>query len=415
MEEEFKQDYEEDFAQYRKKYFKAVFFTSLVALGGVLLKSSVEGHTILALIYAFALLLNIVMAKVYLFSGRCSQFMHPFAGILTLTFFVSFFVRGGFIQNSIAWYALFALLYSLLFSDLKKVFLWVGIMVLGILTIEFGFHQGWYVRASQSADVFNSIRVTSTIISVIVTILIVTIHNRQLHLYLEKITEYGEMKQILFSVLYHDLSSPIMALELGLDTDLLDDKNRIALKEKVKEVSQIIHNVRSLEKMRMNKIPEELEVLNIKDEVQSILCTFKESLKVKNIAIEMIGDKELNVMAQSTGLRFSVLGNLISNAIKFSHLDSKIIIYIEALPDKENTKGDVLIHIQDFGQGIPSEQLSKVFNMRTSRPGQGTQFEEGNGFGLPIAKKYAKFFGGDLRITSSVDGTIGTIQLKKAN
>jgi signal transduction histidine kinase len=82
----------------------------------------------------------------------------------------------------------------------------------------------------------------------------------------------------------------------------------------------------------------------------------------------------------------SVLGNLISNSIKFSDPESEIFISAYSKGDK------VVFVIRDYGMGMPKEIVSDLFSLAktTSRPG--TQGELGAGYGMPILKMYLDLF-----------------------
>ncbi len=89
-----------------------------------------------------------------------------------------------------------------------------------------------------------------------------------------------------------------------------------------------------------------------------------------------------------------VINNLISNAIKFSHPNSEIIIKI-TIPGKDKIKTEVI----DKGLGIPKEEqymLFKYFQKTSTKPTAG---ESSSGLGLAIAKK----------IINEHNGTIGVI------
>ena len=101
------------------------------------------------------------------------------------------------------------------------------------------------------------------------------------------------------------------------------------------------------------------------------------------------------------GYRFrleQVMVNLLDNAVKFNKSDGEVHVECSPLPD-----GRVRLSVADTGQGIPSEDLKRIFerfyrvDKARSRPAGGT------GLGLPIVKQVVEQMGG----TVSVESTLG--------
>lgn len=91
-----------------------------------------------------------------------------------------------------------------------------------------------------------------------------------------------------------------------------------------------------------------------------------------------------------------VLNNLLSNAIKYSFPNTKIVIDISVTIDEITTK------IIDQGQGIPQEELIKIFNPFQTTSVKSTANEKSTGLGLAIVKKIIEAHNGNLDVESIV-------------
>ena len=124
--------------------------------------------------------------------------------------------------------------------------------------------------------------------------------------------------------------------------------------------------------------------------------TFEDKLKAKNLELNYNSSEiaGIFVLAEPVSLNHSVINNLISNAIKFSHTNSCIDVMASMNGD------EVRVTVRDFGVGMPSTLLAKVFmpNEATSRVG--TSGEAGTGFGMPLVKSYMERYGGGVEISS---------------
>ena len=113
------------------------------------------------------------------------------------------------------------------------------------------------------------------------------------------------------------------------------------------------------------------------------------------------------VLRLDLGKMTQVFYNLLSNAIKFTPEGGRIDIEWDVMAD-----GGLAILIRDTGQGIPSEDLERVFKPLDQVEDHLTRQHGGIGLGLPIARALVRMHGGDLMLDSTVDvGTTVEIRL----
>ncbi|MDP2890018.1 MAG: HAMP domain-containing sensor histidine kinase [Bacteroidota bacterium] len=91
-----------------------------------------------------------------------------------------------------------------------------------------------------------------------------------------------------------------------------------------------------------------------------------------------------------------VLINLLSNAIKYSFPNTKIVI------DISDNDDEILTKIIDQGQGIPTEELQKLFTPFQTTSVKATASEKSTGLGLAIVKKIIEAHHGKLKVESEV-------------
>jgi signal transduction histidine kinase len=122
------------------------------------------------------------------------------------------------------------------------------------------------------------------------------------------------------------------------------------------------------------------------------------------------------ILCDEASLVYSVILNLLTNAIKFSFRGGSIDIKVTEHDDQTT-----LLQITDHGMGIPDYILSELFdiNAKVTRPG--TEDEAGTGFAMPLIKKFVDAYQATLKITSQTHeddpqqcGTTFDIYFKKA-
>ncbi|MCF8363861.1 MAG: PAS domain S-box protein, partial [Prolixibacteraceae bacterium] len=216
--------------------------------------------------------------------------------------------------------------------------------------------------------------------------------------------EANATKDKFFSIISHDLRSPLSAI-LNLSELMTDDSYNFSL-EKYKTFSlsinqtadstyKLLENLLEWSRFQGGSMPFKPKQIKIAEFLDSCDHSVIEKAKSKHINIEMKYNKELTVFADENMLR-TIMRNLMSNAIKFTKPNGKVLIEIG-----KTKQGKVLFAVKDNGIGMPPEILDKLFKIseNTSRPG--TDNEPSSGLGLILCKEFVEKHGGDIWVEST--------------
>lgn len=226
---------------------------------------------------------------------------------------------------------------------------------------------------------------------------------------LEREKELNEIKSRFVSMASHEFRTPLSAILSSVSlvetyTKMDDQEKRLKhverIKSSVKNLTDILNNFLSLDKLEQGKVEMTKELFDLKEYALDIIEDVKGILKPgQEIVCEHTG--ELNTVQDKKILR-NVLLNLLSNAIKYSGENQAIHIQCRVNPFA------VEISVKDNGIGIPEEEqknlFGKFYRARNAMNHQGT------GLGLNIVKRYIDLMDGDIRFISHPDsGTEFTI------
>ncbi|MCJ8161069.1 sensor histidine kinase [Acinetobacter zhairhuonensis] len=107
----------------------------------------------------------------------------------------------------------------------------------------------------------------------------------------------------------------------------------------------------------------------------------------------------------------SVIQNLVSNALKFTHMDGTGVVKITA----ELSEKGVEISIQDTGLGMTPQQIEQLFQPRLTVSFKGTDGEKGMGLGLVLCKRFVEINQGEIEVYSKEgEGTLFKVTLPQA-
>ena len=165
---------------------------------------------------------------------------------------------------------------------------------------------------------------------------------------------------------------------------------------------------------RKIEIGQEVERLNNKLELISfcseVIASFKGKALSKGVGLKLKAEiKELIIDSDEEKL-YSILQNLISNAINFTPDGGDVLIALKHRSDHE-----IIIEVKDNGIGIEEEEQQKVFE-RFYQVSRGNTANRGMGIGLTIVKDFVEILNGSIELNSEVGvGTTISIILPSNN
>ena len=179
----------------------------------------------------------------------------------------------------------------------------------------------------------------------------------------------------------------------------VDDFNKYISRniDSLKRIGELVGNVRHLQSIDDHKLELNLVGINLVRTLEEVKTLFQDKLDKKQLSFEVVlpeGTEEILVLAEYTGLLHSVLSNLMSNSIKFSHPNKKISAKVSLHTDK------IQLEWMDQGIGINNEMIPKIFSKSEKTTRLGTEKEKGTGFGMPIVKRYIELFSGTIDVSS---------------
>jgi signal transduction histidine kinase len=207
-----------------------------------------------------------------------------------------------------------------------------------------------------------------------------------------------EIKNRMYSIIAHDLKSPVATLAQYADLMLekfgsREDTRIIHELKKTSTASvDLIDNMLHWGMKQENHLQYQPEMISVAEVVHDLMKLADVIAKDKKINLDLLLNKDLTVYGDISLLKIA-LRNVITNAIKFTPEKGTVTIRGE---EKDN---EVVIVVSDTGVGMNNEQIEKILAERIE-PTRGTSGERGTGLGLLVVKDLTKINKGTLRIES---------------
>ena len=176
------------------------------------------------------------------------------------------------------------------------------------------------------------------------------------------------------------------------------------LQESCKKLSNLVTNILKLNKLDNQRLVPEINNFNLSELLANQIVQFEDLIEKKNIELECDIEEDLYINSEQNYLEL-VFNNLISNAIKFTDDEGKIMISLKKIDS------EYIIEFKDNGCGMDEETGSHIFDKFYQ--GDTSHSKEGNGLGLALVKKVIDILGGSIRVESELGvGTTFTIVIK---
>ncbi len=229
-----------------------------------------------------------------------------------------------------------------------------------------------------------------------------------------QLSETIQLKNRIFSVISHDLRSPVVNILYMLN--LLKEKE---YKEKydtfanssiqyAQQVISLLENMLVWGRGQEEKIKYTPEKLNLADIILTNLSIFKETADKKEISVNFTQVGNTTAIFDKDLLDI-VIRNLLSNAVKYTHRGGRISILLK---DKTQESGGILLKICDNGIGINEEKQKSLFTSEEINSTPGTENEKGTGLGLKLCMELVRINKGTISVESKEgEGTCFVITL----
>lgn len=232
---------------------------------------------------------------------------------------------------------------------------------------------------------------------------ILTELNKQLNDSNSQLHEINITKDKIFTIIAHDLKNPLSGFKnvTSVLVDYYNDMSEEEIKESlstIKDASNnlmlLLENLLTWAKLQKNEIELYPEKFAINYLVKKYIEHYLPKAKHKNIDIVFNNGEEVYAYGDPNLLSV-VIKNLVSNAIKYSKADSKVVIDLQNIDSKAN------FTITDKGIGIERAMLDDIFDIGNGKDSRfGTEGERGTGIGLILSKSFVEMNDGEIWIES---------------
>jgi len=214
-----------------------------------------------------------------------------------------------------------------------------------------------------------------------------------------------KLQTALLNSISHDLRTPLVSITGALSSleeagPALDEEVRKSLietaREEAERLNRLVGNLLDITRLEAGAMQLHREACDVQELIGSALEQIGTPLKDRQVNVEM--SPKIPLVPLDFVLFSRVLVNVIDNALKYSPLEKPIDIRARA------SKQDLEISIADRGEGVPVDDLERIFDKfyRVQRPDN----VSGTGLGLSICKGIVEAHNGCIRAENRHGGGV---------
>lgn len=217
------------------------------------------------------------------------------------------------------------------------------------------------------------------------------------------------------STVSHELRTPLTSIKGFADTilragdrlDLSQQRRYVGIiKDQADRLTRLVEDLLAVSRLESKRMQLTIRAIDLNGAIARVHRNLSDKAKEHRIIIRVPNGLP-PVWADADRLE-QILTNLIDNAIKYS--PPKTTVTVTARDNSEMIE----FSVSDQGVGIPQEHLGQIFTKFSRLDNPLVRQTEGTGLGLYITRSLVLALGGNIKVASSNEGTVFTVQLPAA-
>lgn len=211
-----------------------------------------------------------------------------------------------------------------------------------------------------------------------------------------------QLRRQMITDVAHELRNPltrmIVQLEAAEDGHVTQKEALAGVRDEARWLERIVNDLRDLSLADANELSVVRRELAIDSCINDAIVRTQRRAVQNNVTLEADVAPGLPTVLADELRVAQILDNLIANALQYTPQGGRIVVGATA------NQTHVVCFVQDDGPGIPSEQLSLIFERFYRADASRDRATGGSGLGLAIVKSFVEAQGGSVSVASRVDG-----------
>ena len=239
----------------------------------------------------------------------------------------------------------------------------------------------------------------------------------------KRLQEVNQLKNSLYTNITHEFRTPLTiiqgmtdSLKYGIANNKIEEVEKYIqlIRRNSDGLLRLVNEMLDLAKLENGNMEMHLEQANVIPFVKYLSESFHSLAQDAKINLIVYTETEELVMDFDPDKLAAIISNVLSNAIKFTPENGKIVVHLSRI--SENGKFFFLIKVKDNGRGIAKEDIPNIFNRFYQVDSSHSREHEGTGIGLALTKELIDLIGGTIVVESELEkGSTFSIKVPVSN
>jgi two-component system, OmpR family, sensor histidine kinase BaeS len=208
------------------------------------------------------------------------------------------------------------------------------------------------------------------------------------------------LRRSLVADVAHELRTPLSILRGNLESILagiteVKEENVALLYDEVLRMSYLVHDLQELSQAEAGQLKLNKKMVDIVSLTNKVISFFQLEAEAKNIQLSIVVKSKIPEIEIDPIRIEQVIGNLVSNAIRYSTNNETIKV------DFQFINQQIIVKVIDSGEGISPEELPYIFERFYRSDKARSRVSGGIGLGLAIAKGFVEMHGGTIEAANN--------------
>ena len=231
-----------------------------------------------------------------------------------------------------------------------------------------------------------------------------------------RLAELDEAKSRFFANISHEFRTPLTLILGGLEQGS-GDRDAL-IRSNAQRLLHLVNQLLDLARIESGQARLRPEAGNLAATLRALVRTFAPLAERAGITLELRAPVGETTFVYDPDAVEKIVGNLLSNALKFTPEGGKVWVTLHAEdraePPEQGEAEQVEITVKDTGPGIPPEALPVIFDRFRQVDDAATRRHEGTGIGLSLARELVELHGGEILVESEPGfGSAFTVRLPR--
>jgi PAS domain S-box-containing protein len=253
--------------------------------------------------------------------------------------------------------------------------------------------------------------------------------DRHLELQMAELQRLNQLKEDFLNTVSHELRTPLSNIKIAvrlletflnqrglLSSNTLSDTQSMArylniLQDQCNQELNLVNDLLDMRSLDASAYPLKLTPIQLQNWISNLIESFQARFQQQQQSLQISLPSELPPLVSDLPIVSRILRELLNNACKYTPAGEHIVVTVQPLLGESSPFGGVQLSVSNSGVELPTEELSRIFDLFYRIPRNDPWKQGGTGLGLALVRKLVHRLQGKINVTSTKGWTTFMVEI----